>query len=141
LFPVTRPVSQELAAAPAEPAAEERRRRNVVAGAYLLRRAAGTRQLAALGHPADVVVTSQGLLFDAIQARRGLSGAIVGAAPDLGRLDVGALSGGGEGPDARVLRLDEEVQQLRQPPPSAVPDGAEDQVVDTVHADGGPFRG
>lgn len=91
----TRPVSQELAAVPADPAARERRRRNVVAGAYLLRRAAGSPavtlcamgamvtealaaadRLAALGYPADVVVvTSPGLLFDAVQARRGLSGA------------------------------------------------------------------
>jgi len=96
----TRPVSQALAAVPADPADRERRRRNVVAGAYLLRRATGTGtagkpavtvcamgamvtealgaadRLAELGHPADViVVTSPGLLFDAVQARRGLSGA------------------------------------------------------------------
>src|SRR5204862_5584577 len=36
----TRPVSQKLAAIPADPAARERRRRQVVAGAYPLRRAA-----------------------------------------------------------------------------------------------------
>ena len=37
----TRPVSQKLAAIPADPAARERRRRQVVAGAYALRRAYG----------------------------------------------------------------------------------------------------
>lgn len=91
----TRPVSQALAAVPDDPAARERRRRNVVAGAYGLRRAAGTpavtlcamgtmvtEALAAadrldqLGYPADVVViTSPGLLFEALRARRGLTDA------------------------------------------------------------------
>jgi pyruvate dehydrogenase E1 component len=91
----TRPVSQALAAIPADPAARERRRRNVVAGAYLLRKATGAPavtlcamgamvtealaaadRLAELGYPAEVVVvTSPGLLFDAVRARRGLSGA------------------------------------------------------------------
>ncbi len=42
----TRPVDQRLAAVPADPAARERRRRQVVAGAYLLRRSAGSG-----GHP------------------------------------------------------------------------------------------
>lgn len=87
----TRPVDQSLAAVPADPAARERRRRQVVAGAYPLRRAAGTPaltiavagapttealaaadRLAELGHDVDVVVvTSPGLLFDALQARAG----------------------------------------------------------------------
>jgi pyruvate dehydrogenase E1 component len=87
----TRPVDQTLAAVPADPAARERRRRQVVAGAYLLRRAAGTpavtiaavgavvpealaaaERLDAMGRPCDVVcVTSPGLLFDAAQARAG----------------------------------------------------------------------
>lgn len=87
----TRPVDQSLAAVPADPAARERRRRQVVAGAYPLRRAAGTPaltiavagapttealaaadRLAELGHDVDVVVvTSPGLLFDALQARSG----------------------------------------------------------------------
>lgn len=89
----TRPVDQTLASVPSDPAARERRRKQVVAGAYLLRRAAGVPQvtvvgmgammteslqaadrLAAQGIDADVVcVTSPGLLFDALQARRGLS--------------------------------------------------------------------
>lgn len=87
----TRPVDQQLAAVPADPAARERRRRQVVAGAYLLRRApaapavtiaamgatvpealAAAERLAGLGQAADVVcVTSPGLLFDAVQARGG----------------------------------------------------------------------
>jgi pyruvate dehydrogenase E1 component len=87
----TRPVDQTLAAVPGDPAARERRRRQVVAGAYPLRRAAGTPavtfavmgalvpealaaadRLATLGTEADVVcVTSAGLLFDAVQARAG----------------------------------------------------------------------
>ncbi|AKS32046.1 transketolase-like TK C-terminal-containing protein [Mycolicibacterium goodii] len=89
----TRPVDQTLASVPSDPVARERRRKQVVAGAYLLRRAAGVPQvtvvgmgammteslqaadrLAAQGIDADVVcVTSPGLLFDALQARRGLS--------------------------------------------------------------------
>ncbi|MBY6351099.1 transketolase-like TK C-terminal-containing protein [Rhodococcoides corynebacterioides] len=87
----TRPVDQSLAAVPTDPAARERRRRHVVAGAYLLRRAerpavtlvgmgalvtetlAAADRLADLGIDADVVcVTSPGLLFEAVQARRGV---------------------------------------------------------------------
>ena len=87
----TRPVDQALAAVPTDAAARERRRRQVVAGAYLLHRAAtapavtiaamgatvpealaAADRLADLGHAADVVcVTSPGLLFDALQARGG----------------------------------------------------------------------
>lgn len=88
----TRPVRQELAAIPADPAARERRRRHVVAGGYVLRStdtpdvtlvtmgALVTETLSAadrldqLGVAADVVcVTSPGLLYDAMQARHGLS--------------------------------------------------------------------
>src|SRR5215472_1342623 len=88
----TRPVSQTLAAIPADPAARERRRRQVVAGAYPLHRPAGApavtiavmgavvpealsaaERLAEIGTPADVVcVTSPGLLFRALRARQGL---------------------------------------------------------------------
>lgn len=86
----TRPVDQALADVPTDPAARERRRRNVVAGAYPLRRVeapaltlcamgamvpealAAADRLAGMGFPADVVcVTSPGLLFEAVQARRG----------------------------------------------------------------------
>jgi pyruvate dehydrogenase E1 component len=86
----TRPVDQTLAAVPEDPAARERRRRQVVAGAYPLRRTpapavtlaamgavvpevlAAAERLDGLGLPADVVVvTSPGLLFRALQARRG----------------------------------------------------------------------
>ncbi len=94
----TRPVSQKLAAIPADPAARERRRRQVVAGAYPLRRPAAAdgqgaaapavtiavmgavvpealaaaERLEAAGTPADVVcVTSPGLLFRALRARQG----------------------------------------------------------------------
>ncbi|WP_084145497.1 transketolase-like TK C-terminal-containing protein [Amycolatopsis jejuensis] len=88
----TRPVDQNLAAVPADPAARERRRRQVVAGAYPIRTAAVARpdvtlvtmgamvtealtaadRLDALGKHADVVcVTSPGLLFRAVQARAG----------------------------------------------------------------------
>ncbi|MEV6826622.1 pyruvate dehydrogenase [Amycolatopsis sp. NPDC051102] len=86
----TRPVDQTLAGVPADPAARERRRRQVVAGAYLLRRAASpavtlaamgalvpdtlaaAERLAQVGVEADVVcVTSPGLLFEALQARSG----------------------------------------------------------------------
>ncbi|MEH0421476.1 transketolase-like TK C-terminal-containing protein [Streptomyces sp. B21-083] len=87
----TRPVDQSLAAVPADPAARERRRRQTVAGAYPLRRAAGTPdvtiavmgamvpeglaaadRLAQLGHQTDViVVTSPDLLFRALRGRRG----------------------------------------------------------------------
>ncbi|WNV74086.1 transketolase-like TK C-terminal-containing protein [Geodermatophilus sp. DSM 44513] len=87
----TRPVDQTLAAVPADPAARERRRRQVVAGAYPLRRAArpvltvaamgalvpealaAAERLESLGFGTDVVcVTSPGLLFRAVQGRRGL---------------------------------------------------------------------
>lgn len=87
----TRPVGQSLAAVPADPAARERRRRGVVAGAYTLRRHADAAvticamgamvpeavhaadRLAAFGFDADVVcVSSPGLLFEVVQARRGL---------------------------------------------------------------------
>jgi pyruvate dehydrogenase E1 component len=90
----TRPVDQTLAAVPADPAARERRRRQVTAGAYALRRVdrpavtlvtmgavvpetlAAADRLQALGIGADVVcVTSPGLLFRAVQARRGLDDA------------------------------------------------------------------
>jgi pyruvate dehydrogenase E1 component len=90
----TRPVDQSLAAVPADPAARERRRRQAVAGAYALRRTerpvltvvamgavvtealAAADRLAGLGFPADVVcVTSPGLLFRAVQSRRGLDDA------------------------------------------------------------------
>jgi pyruvate dehydrogenase E1 component len=88
----TRSVDQNLASVPADPAARERRRRQVVAGAYTLRRAgapkvtlvgmgallpetlAAAERLAALGIESDVIcVTSPGLLFDALQSRRGLA--------------------------------------------------------------------
>jgi pyruvate dehydrogenase E1 component len=88
----TRPVDQTFAAVPTDPAARERRRRQVVAGAYALRhveRAAVTLvgmgavvietlaaadRLVEQGIAADVVcVTSPGLLFEAMQARRGLA--------------------------------------------------------------------
>ncbi|WP_410670910.1 transketolase-like TK C-terminal-containing protein [Amycolatopsis sp. cmx-4-68] len=86
----TRPVDQTLTGVPADPAARERRRRQVVAGAYLLRRAASPAvtlaamgalvpdtlaaadRLAQAGVEADVVcVTSPGLLFEAVSARSG----------------------------------------------------------------------
>ncbi len=91
----TRPVRQELADVPTDPAARERRRRHVVAGAYTLRPRAGAAativtmgamvtealdaadRLAQIGIGTEVVcVTSPGLLFDAVQSRQGL-----GAAP------------------------------------------------------------
>jgi pyruvate dehydrogenase E1 component len=90
----TRPVDQTLAAVPTDPAARERRRRQVVAGAYALRRSprptvtlvtmgalvtetlSAADRLEGLGVGADVVcVTSPGLLFRALQARRGLDDA------------------------------------------------------------------
>ncbi|MXP23292.1 pyruvate dehydrogenase [Gordonia sp. HNM0687] len=86
----TRPVEQKLAAVPTDPAARERRRRQVVAGAYPLRRAAApvvtivavgamvTDALAAADRLAQmdiacdvVVITSPGLVFEALQSRRG----------------------------------------------------------------------
>lgn len=86
----TRPVRQDLAGLPGDPAARERRRRHVVAGAYTLRphphpavsivamgatateAAEAADRLAHSGIDAEVVcVTSPGLLFDAVQARQG----------------------------------------------------------------------
>lgn len=86
----TRPVDQSLANVPDDPAARERRRRQVVAGGYpLVRQANPVVTLVAMGAvvpealtaadrleqsgvAADVlVVTSAGLLFEALQARRG----------------------------------------------------------------------
>jgi pyruvate dehydrogenase E1 component len=88
----TRSIDQSLAAVPTDVAARERRRRHVVAGAYLLRRhenpavticAMGAmlpealeaaERLEAMGFGADVIcITSPGLLFTALQARRGLA--------------------------------------------------------------------
>jgi pyruvate dehydrogenase E1 component len=86
----TRPVDQALAQVPTDVAARGRRREQVVAGGYPLRRSgsaphvtiaamgalmteavAAADRLAELGHSADVVcVTSPGLLFRALQARR-----------------------------------------------------------------------
>lgn len=90
----TRPVAQALADLPSDLAARERRRGQVLAGGYILRRcqnpaltvvamgAIVTEALAAadrLEHneiPIDVVcITSPGLMFEAVQARRGLSDA------------------------------------------------------------------
>ena len=87
----TRPVRQELAAIPDDPAARERRRRHVVAGAYTLRASRhpavclvamgamvteaveAADRLAQIDIDAEVVcVTSPGLLFEAVQGRRGL---------------------------------------------------------------------
>ncbi len=86
----TRPVDQSLADVPEDPAARERRRRQVVAGGYpLVRREnpavtivgmgalipealAAAERLEQVGVSADVLcVTSPGLLFEAVQARRG----------------------------------------------------------------------
>lgn len=86
----TKPVDQTLAGIPGDPAARERRRTQVVAGGYRLRTAAvpsativamgamvpealdAADRLAALGlEPDVVVVTSPGLLFDAVQAKNG----------------------------------------------------------------------
>jgi pyruvate dehydrogenase E1 component len=90
----TRPVAQALADLPGDPAARERRRNQVLAGGYILRRcqsptltvvamgATVTEALAAADRleqneiPTDVVcITSPGMMFDAIQARRGLGDA------------------------------------------------------------------
>jgi pyruvate dehydrogenase E1 component len=90
----TKPVQQSLAALPSDPAARERRRRHVVAGAYTVRPcptpavtivAVGAMlpeainaaaRLADDGVAAEVVcVTSPGSLFEAMQARHGLSDA------------------------------------------------------------------
>jgi pyruvate dehydrogenase E1 component len=86
----TRPVSQKLAAVPADPAVRERRRRHAVAGGYRIRQPdspqvtiaamgavvpealAAAERLDEIGVPADVVcVTSPGLLFRALRARQG----------------------------------------------------------------------
>lgn len=90
----TRPVDQRLANVPAEPAARARRRKQAVAGGYLLRRVAkpalticamgavlseslgAADVLDRMGFAADVVcITSPGLLFQALQARRGMGSA------------------------------------------------------------------
>jgi pyruvate dehydrogenase E1 component len=90
----TRAMDQAMAAVPADPAARERRRRQVVAGAYALRRhptpavtlvtmgavvpetLQAAERLAEHGTGADVIcVTSPGLLFRALQSRRGLDAA------------------------------------------------------------------
>ena len=90
----TRPIDQALAQIPEDPAARERRRRHVVAGGYALRRHAepavtlcamgavipealdAADRLDAMGFGADVIcVTSPGLLFEAVQARRGIDDA------------------------------------------------------------------
>jgi pyruvate dehydrogenase E1 component len=88
----TRPIDQELAALPDDPAAREERRRQVLAGGYLLREAArapdvalvgmgavlpevlaAADQLSAAGLAVDVVcLTSADLVFRALQARQGL---------------------------------------------------------------------
>ncbi|WP_319456992.1 MULTISPECIES: transketolase-like TK C-terminal-containing protein [unclassified Mycobacterium] len=86
----TRPVDQQLAEVPEDPAARERRRKQVVAGGYpIVRRdgavvtivamgavmteaLAAAERLGSAGVVADVVcVTSPGLLFEAMQARQG----------------------------------------------------------------------
>ncbi len=88
----TRQVDQQLADIPVDPAARERRRQQVVAGGYLLRKAESPKativtmgalvtdalqaadRLAGQGIAVDVVcVTSPGLLFEAMQASRGLA--------------------------------------------------------------------
>lgn len=88
----TRPVRQELAAIPSDPAARERRRRQVLAGAYTLRPAAtpaicivamgamvteaveASERLKSQGLVTEVVVvTNPGLVFSALQARMGLA--------------------------------------------------------------------
>ncbi|WP_072801703.1 transketolase-like TK C-terminal-containing protein [Rhodococcoides yunnanense] len=86
----TRPVDQTLAAVPSDPSAREHRRRHAVAGAYTMRRnpecavvlvgmgavvtdtLVAADRLSEMGIAADVVcVTSPGLIFEALQARRG----------------------------------------------------------------------
>jgi hypothetical protein len=61
----TRPVRQELAEIPIDPAAHERRRRQVVAGAYTLRPCA---------HPVVTIVAVGGIVTEAIEARDRLTG-------------------------------------------------------------------
>jgi pyruvate dehydrogenase E1 component len=88
----TRPIDQSLAALPLDPVLREERRRGVIAGGYVLRRAAlrpslilvgvgvvvpevlvAADALDAAGLPADVIcLTSPDLVFRAFQARRGL---------------------------------------------------------------------
>ncbi|HEY2195964.1 MAG TPA: pyruvate dehydrogenase, partial [Actinomycetospora sp.] len=111
----TAPVDQALAAVPTDPAARERRRRGVVAGGYLLRRAAdrarvtlaaqgatvpaalaAADRLDALGVPADVVVvTSADLLFRATQGQPGSDRRVLDAAfpPDRAAPLVTVLDG------------------------------------------------
>jgi pyruvate dehydrogenase E1 component len=86
----TRPVDQQLAAVPEDPAARERRRRQVVAGGYALRSVDAPQvtivtmgalvpesigaadRLAQQSIAADVIcVTSPGLLYEALQSRNG----------------------------------------------------------------------
>ena len=88
----TRPVRQELADLPTDPAARERRRSHVLAGAYTLRfcphpavtivavgalvteALAAADRLGQAGIDAEVVVvTSPSRMFEAVQARRGLA--------------------------------------------------------------------
>jgi len=88
----SRPVDQSLAEIPTDAAARERRRRQVVAGAYLLRKhvrpvlticamgavvpeaVSAAERMEQQGYSVDVVcVTSPSLLFQALQARRGLA--------------------------------------------------------------------
>jgi pyruvate dehydrogenase E1 component len=90
----TRPVDQALAAVPEDPILRERRRKQVIAGGYVLRRVDGAvvtivgigalvpealeaaTRLETVGVAADVIcVTNPGLLFEALQARRGLGDA------------------------------------------------------------------
>ena len=88
----TRPIDQDLAAVPAEPAEREQRRRDVLAGGYRLRESpaapavimvgmgvvlpevlAAADELASVGVGVDVVcLTSADLVFRAVQARRGM---------------------------------------------------------------------
>lgn len=86
----TKPIDQQLAAIPTDPAARERRRRQVVSGGYVLRAAknpcativtmgalvaeaiTASERLAAQGTPVEVIcVTSPGLLYEALQSRNG----------------------------------------------------------------------
>ncbi|HET6447971.1 MAG TPA: pyruvate dehydrogenase, partial [Conexibacter sp.] len=91
----TRPLDQELAALPEDPAGREQRRRQSLAGGYALRRAdsapavtiaavgvlvpealAAADELAAADTPVDVLcLTSPDLIFRALQARSGLGDA------------------------------------------------------------------
>lgn len=90
----TRPVKQELADLPTDPAARERRRQHVLAGAYTIRACSNPQativsmgavvtealdaatRLEQLGvHCEVIVVTCPSRLFEAVQARRGLADA------------------------------------------------------------------